>query len=92
VVREIGPIRVVGKQKPVRVYELLGIKGEADEGLAKAYADAWQKFYARDFAGAKEIFAAFDDKLSKKCVANCEKLIKEPPGDSWEFVIDIESK
>lgn len=92
VVREIGPIRVVGKQKPVRVYELMGMKGEHDGALAASYAEAWAKFYARDFQGAERIFSRFDDKLSLKCTEACRKLIEQPPDDAWEFVIDVESK
>jgi adenylate cyclase len=92
VVREIGPIRVVGKVRPVRVYELIGIKGEVDEAATEAFADAWKKFYARDFLGALAIFSSFDDKLAKKCSDECKKLIERPPGEAWEFVIDVESK
>jgi adenylate cyclase len=92
VAREIGPIRVVGKQRAIRTYELLGMKTEIASGLSDAFREGWERFYARDFAAAEEIFRRFDDRLSRICADRCRELREKPPPESWEFVIDLENK
>lgn len=97
IVREIGPVRVVGKQQAVRVYELLAGKHNATREqleMARRFDLAWQEFRARNFEKARELFAvsADRDKLSKLCVARCDELIKNPPPEDWQFVIELDAK
>jgi len=58
--RELDLIAVKGKEKPIRIYELLGEKGSLTEEQKKwkpIYEQALQSYWARDFAGARRLFA-----------------------------------
>ncbi|MHC5040692.1 MAG: adenylate/guanylate cyclase domain-containing protein, partial [Planctomycetota bacterium] len=86
--RRLGKVTVVGKSKPVEIFELLGRKGETpaekcdaktrfEEGLA-----LWEK---GEFAEAAKIFRdaieKFDDGPSKVFLDLSEAYEKEPPED-----------
>lgn len=97
IAREIGPVRVVGKQQVVAIYELLAARHEATSEqleMAQRFHLAWQEFRARRFDKARELFAvsADRDRLSKLCVARCEDLIRNPPPEDWEFIIELDTK
>jgi adenylate cyclase len=57
--REIDSLRVVGKQEPVRVYELLGYSaelGDADRQRVQAYEAGLARYRAQDWEGAETAF------------------------------------
>jgi adenylate cyclase len=62
VVRELGLIAVKGKQQPVRIYELLGLRETATAELlqwAEAYGRAMELFYAKEWQAARDLFEGF---------------------------------
>ena len=59
--RELDAMRVVGRQQPVRVYELLARRGELDPARARAreaFAAGLAAYRARDWDAAQRGFAA----------------------------------
>ncbi|MFA6583143.1 MAG: adenylate/guanylate cyclase domain-containing protein, partial [Elusimicrobiaceae bacterium] len=98
--RELGRVRVVGKNIPIKVYELFGLKetlpAEKNE-LLKVYGEGVALFGARDFAGAAAKFEAAlklspDDKVSDFYIKQCEQNIKTPPPAEWDGVFNLTSK
>jgi adenylate cyclase len=99
-VRELDLIQVVGKVQPVRVYELLGLKGGVDplkmqvvdlfhQGLKLYRESYWQE--------AREKFEqalGYDpnDGPSKIFIARCEDFSVDPPGLGWDGVYAMKAK
>ncbi len=98
--RELDLIRVVGKQQPVRVYELLGLAGAVDrnaEILLTLYNDGIRLYSERKFNEAltkfEEILKSFpEDGPSKLYKQRCEVLKDFPPKADWDGVFDMKSK
>ncbi|MDR3248602.1 MAG: CHASE2 domain-containing protein, partial [Treponema sp.] len=63
--KKLDRVRVVGISNPVRLYELVGLRREADDGQLEYFAD-WEKafryFEERDFKKALEIFSSLADR------------------------------
>ncbi|MBN2087219.1 CHASE2 domain-containing protein [Candidatus Peregrinibacteria bacterium] len=86
--RELDLIRVKGKNLPVRIFELLGKKGDIIEleKLSK-FADALRDYRSKNFISAKEKFEAIKgDKPSEVYAKRCEEFIKNPPNIDWDGV------
>ncbi len=95
-VRELDYVKVKGKAQPIRVYELLGLKGETDKALlekARLFEAGLEPFRARRFAEALEKFRVLgDDYAAKKYVERCEDYIKEPPPSDWDGSNELTEK
>ena len=92
--REISRVRVVGKNKPVTVYEPMTREdAEARKPLLEAFDRALQAYYAGDFAQALVEFRAQAgaDPTSAKYADRVEELIAHPP-TGWEGVWDAKEK
>lgn len=96
VFRRIDRVAVKGKTQGIDVYELLGRKGQAIEGLARArrYEAAFEMYLARDFDAAisKLEQDAAEDPPSAVLLARCQALREEPPPASWDGVHSARSK
>lgn len=99
--RFLDMIRVKGKERPVKVYELLAPRGELSgeqRDLVQAYNRALVKYFEKDFAGAldvfqKDVFPRWPaDYLSNLYAGRCELLKRFPPRPDWDFVYRMESK
>jgi len=98
--RELDQIRVVGKDRPVKVYELLAEKGGLDPKTAMAMADfqaGLVLYRARKWSEAKEKFqSAIDkkggDRPSEVYIARCEQFEDSPPGPDWDGVFTMKTK
>ncbi|MEE8110970.1 MAG: CHASE2 domain-containing protein [bacterium] len=99
-VREIDLIRVKGIRQPVRVYELLGKKGELPpekvrlvgvyvKGLAQYRERNWRDAI-RCFQEALEINA--QDGPARVYVERCETFIENPPPLDWDGVYEMKTK
>lgn len=97
--REIDRVKVKGKYKPVRIYELMA------EGSLEASKAAQVEIYNRgldrffkmqfsealeDFKKATELDAA--DKVSHLYVERCEQYLAEPPPEDWDGVVTMKTK
>ncbi|MCX5789002.1 MAG: adenylate/guanylate cyclase domain-containing protein [Elusimicrobia bacterium] len=89
--RLLGQIRVVGKQVPIRVYELLAEKGKLSEEWRKAlpaYEKGIELFLAERFSEARAAFGAAleaipDDKPSRLYCDACDDYAAIPPHGEW---------
>jgi adenylate cyclase len=101
VFRCLGEILVKGRQHPIRVHELMGLRGEmpaAGLECKRVFDAGLEKFLARDWAGALALFTQsaklewypvmFSGQLtpSQFFKNRCEELLANPPGDDWTGV------
>ena len=97
-VRELALIKVKGKKIPVRIFELIGLKGEAPpERLerAKLFGEAFGEFRARRFNRAWELFLSLTqkgDRPSEVYVSLCERYMSDPPPPDWDGSYQMEHK
>ena len=92
VVRPLSRVRVVGINTPLRLYELLDIREDADQGLLEM-AQNWERAMAlyerREFNAAAALFneaLARDnaDLVAKKYYARCRAHLASPPDEkAW---------
>jgi adenylate cyclase len=97
-VRELALIKVKGKKVPVKIFELIGLKGEAPpERLERArqFEAAFAEFRARRFNKAWELFLSLSqkgDRPSEVYVSLCERYMSEPPPPDWDGSYQMEHK
>ncbi len=100
VARELDYLAVKGKERPVRVYEVLGLAGSADEATLQrldAFAAALARYRSRDFAGALTDFEAIvrqapEDGPSVTYAERCRYFCDHPPADDWDGVWHLKEK
>jgi class 3 adenylate cyclase/CHASE2 domain-containing sensor protein len=93
--RELGAIRVKGRNQLVKVFEPLAVAGEESteqKQQAAAYAEALACWRARDFGGAAARFAAIaqTDPPSALFLKYATEFAQRPPGPDWEPVTTLE--
>jgi adenylate cyclase len=97
--RELDEVSVKGKDKSVRMFELLGAAEDVlDEKVSEKrlkYSNALELYRSGDFIEAKEIFsgisASYYDTSSKLMAERCEILINDTPQE-WKGVWKMEGK
>jgi adenylate cyclase len=100
VAREIDIIRVVGRSKPVTVYEPLAEKGGLDQNIARSlqHFEAGLKAYrGREWKVAVSKFEQVldlvpQDTPSKVYVQRCNEYWKMPPANDWNGVYVLRAK
>jgi adenylate cyclase len=99
--REIDLVRVVGRQRPTRVYELLGRTGEplpdARERSLSCYAEGLHAYRERRFDDARAPLEAClaawpGDGPARTLVERCAQLRIAPPPENWEGVYEATIK
>ncbi|HUT53900.1 MAG TPA: CHASE2 domain-containing protein [bacterium] len=99
-VRELDAIRVKGKEQPVKVFEVLGKKGEVDpkkREAAKLFEKGLEMYRQRYWSQAVEQFKqalelAPNDGPSLTFMDRCEEYSENPPGSGWDGVYTMTSK
>ncbi len=99
-VKELDLIRVIGKNEPVRVYELLAMKGELPGNLQKGrdlFEEALGLYRKQKFQEAKNMFGkVFEfvpgDPPAKIYLKRCADFIKIEPPHDWDGVFQLTSK
>jgi adenylate cyclase len=99
-VRELDTLRVVGKNKPIKVFQLLERKGAASELLAQltvAFELALGHYKLRDYAQALAGFTQCvemvpEDGPSKVYCKRCAAYLENPPADDWDGVFNLTEK
>lgn len=92
-VREVGRVRVVGRQEPIQVYEPLSQVVALTSEQVAAFEQGLARYYGGDFAEALECFtplAEFDEP-SARYLARCRTLLANPPL-AWDGVWTMSSK
>ena len=88
--RLVDEVAVKGRNSGVRLYELLGRKGEVSETarlITDNYQEAFSLYQSGDFNAAAALFAAFpDDPPSQTLRVRCEAYLNQPPPQGWEGV------
>lgn len=98
--REIDSISVVGKQEPVRVYELMAYADEVDDRLrhaADTYAHGLAAYRYQQWDRAILFFSTVlelipDDGPSRTMLARCENFMKNPPDKGWNGAFVMNTK
>jgi len=99
-VRELDLIRVVGKKAPVRIFEVLGKKGEVapamlkgtryfSKGLQLYREQKWEEA-AKYFARSNKLFN--NDTASRTFFDRCKAFAQQGPGENWDGVFQMSSK
>jgi adenylate cyclase len=94
-VRELALIKVKGKKLPVRIYELIGLKGEvAPERMetVKKFEAALAEFRARKFVEAAGAFRSLGDVASRIYIELCGRYQQDPPPADWDGSYQMEHK
>ncbi len=85
--RGLDLLRVVGKEKPVAVFELMT---EQNARLTERFAEAVKLYRAGSFQNALDIFGSlssgYNDPPSKLYVERCTEYLKTPPPSEWDGV------
>jgi adenylate cyclase len=88
--RELALIKVKGKKLPVRIFELLGLKGEVEAGRlerARRFEAALGTLRARRFEEARSAFEALGaegDAPSRTYAGICAAWMEDPPPADWD--------
>ncbi|MGD9346535.1 MAG: adenylate/guanylate cyclase domain-containing protein [Candidatus Aminicenantes bacterium] len=96
IAREVDIIRVVGKEKPVRVYELIGKKGQVSEHelkRIKSFHEALKLYREQKWDEALHLFQRNEDDTVSGMYAERTKRLKDnPPKADWTGVFDLTKK
>jgi len=99
-VRALDTIRVVGKDEPVRVFEVLGRKGEVERSkldVIDLYQQGFQKYSEQNWDEAIALFESAlkldpGDGPSAIFADRCRELKADPPPDNWDAVHNLDAK
>lgn len=90
--REIDLIRVVGKEKPVAIFELMT---DGNAKLTDGFSEALKVYRAKGFQNALDIFTGllgeYSDHVAKLYAERCREYLQTPPPSDWDGVF-ISSK
>lgn len=99
VARELDLIRVKGKTKPVKIYELLGPieDGERVRPLVDRFHIALEAYRSRRWQTALGLFGELlrdfpEDRPTRLFVQRCRDLIDRPPEGEWDGVYVMQAK
>ena len=96
VCREVDVIRVVGKRKPVTVFELIGEAGRVSPeqlSLRRDFGAALGSYRRREWPKALEGFLALkDDPVAAVYAGRCRELLISPPPGDWDGVFELKLK
>lgn len=101
VAREVGRVRVLGRQRAIRVYELVGLASEAPPEVLEAVrwrAQAMEAFLQGDWDRAEELFEKSRmrnrsrDRLTDLSLQWCRELRAAGAADGAGHIIQLESK
>jgi adenylate cyclase len=100
IIRPLSRVTVVGIPTPLRLYELLDLRGEASQELVEM-TTIWEKAFAsyenKDFSAAGDLFknlyaADAEDLTAKLYLGKCEKYLAVPPPADWDGVDNLTEK
>jgi adenylate cyclase len=99
VVRELDLIRVKGKMRPVRIYELLALDNEKEKyaDLVERFQQGLECYRGGQWDAATEIFEKLvqdypADKPTRVFLERCHHLIGQPPEGVWDGVFTMTHK
>jgi len=79
--RELGRLRVVGREAPVRVFELVGFAGESKPDYVEAFERGLLLCYAGKWQEAVQVFEQYqEDAVAQRYAVRCREVVR----DSWK--------
>lgn len=95
--RELDLVKVKGKTRSVRIYELLGEGRQEDWSWISLFQEGVRRYRARDWAEAARCFYQVldlrpQDGPSRLYISRCEALSTEPPPPGWDGAFDWGTK
>lgn len=98
--RRMDRVRVIGIDRPVRLYELVGLADDSTSVLREAFnlfAEGLSEFEARNWSKACSLFETVlriypTDGPARVFVERCERFEREGVRDSWDGVIALTEK
>jgi adenylate cyclase len=102
--REVDSIRVVGKARPVRIYQLLDTMENKDapeherwSEMIRSFQPAFEAYRNREWELACGLFAQHmilfpEDTVGRLYIRRCETFIATPPEPAWDGVFQMETK
>lgn len=98
--RRLDQVRVIGINKPVQLYNIIGLDSETPDNIKEGvelFHDALDTYLARDFETSmnkfKKVFDAIpDDPPTKVYMERARKLIITGVPDEWDGVVNMTSK
>jgi len=95
--RELDRIRVVGKQLPVRIYELAGFSEGVDEAIIAQFNAALALYRERNWQAAGAAFSVIklkvpNDRPCEIYIERCAYFAKNPPPADWDGVFNRDEK
>ena len=98
--REIDLVRVKGKVKPTKIYDLRGKiedVGKKDKTFVKTFGEAIAVYRDKKFGVAEKLFKKAlalepSDKVCELYIERCHELKKRPPKGKWDGVFTHKTK
>jgi adenylate cyclase len=98
--RRMDRVRAVGMDRPVRLYELVGLYEESTAPLREAltiFEKGLDQFEAREWERARDHFSTVlrifpDDGPATLFRRRCEKFLETPPRETWDGVLSLAEK
>jgi adenylate cyclase len=92
--RELDSIRVKGRQAPVKIYELIGKRGEHELPFLDTFAEGLAEYKKRQWARAELHFRSIapQDPPSAIYMERCRHYMTNPPPEDWDGVFTQETK
>jgi adenylate cyclase len=98
--RELDIIRVVGKEEPTKVYELLGRKGTLPDYMLEMlskYYEGLELWRGREWKAARTAFKSAlkiveNDGASNTYYVRCTEFLDNPPPKNWDGVYRLTTK
>jgi adenylate cyclase len=96
IAREIDTIRVLGKKKAIRAFEVLGEKeqmSDAEMERISRFNRALEAYKNRNWAKAGRLFQKLkDDRVAQIYIKRCQRFRQSPPPEDWDGVYGLRSK
>lgn len=99
VCREVDWVRVKGKAKPVKIFELIaeGKPTEKHQKLIEHFSQGYGFYHQKRWGDALDSFAQAlnvvpDDPVTKLYVERCNDYLTEPPDENWDGVFVMKTK
>jgi len=98
--RVVDCVRVKGKERSIKLYEVLGLSGESNKNvdldikISRESEIAFDKYLGREFEEAGKIYSNINsvlnkDKVSEIFIKRCTEYISKPPPAGWDGVYSV---
>ncbi len=87
--RNLGLVKVKGKTKPVRIFEISPNVSKYNDSFLEKYDKGLDRYIDGDFSGALDYFTEAaeenpSDLASKYCIKQCNKFIESGKDENWD--------